>query len=74
MIREYVVLTGYLYSLSMAIFLFLNWIVCAANGGHLIITIGSERAIELMILSGMTSVSFYGLAIVIYRFIHSKLG
>jgi hypothetical protein len=73
MIKEYVILTGYLYSLSMAIFLFLTWIICAANDGRLIITIGSERTIELMILSCMTSVSFYGLAIVINRFIHSKL-
>ena len=72
MIREYVILTGYLYSASMALFLFLTWIICDANGGHLTIVIGSERTIELMLLSWLTVVSFVGLAIVINRFIHSK--
>ena len=72
MLREYVVLTGYLYSFSMALFLFLTWIICYANDGRLVITIGSESTFELMLLSWLTVVSFVGLGIFINRFIRSK--
>jgi hypothetical protein len=74
MIREYVILTGYLYSASMALFLFLNWIVCVAHGGSLIITIGDEWTIELMLLSWLTVVSFWGLVKVFKLYLDHKLG
>lgn len=70
MIREYVILTGYLYSAAMALFLFLTWIICYANDGRLVITIGNESSFELMILAWFTVLSFTGLFWVFKSFLN----
>ena len=74
MIKEFIELWGYVYSAAMALFLFLTWIICYANDGRLVITIGSESTFELMFLSWMTVVSFVGCAIFIKAYLYNKLG
>lgn len=61
MLKEFIELWGYVYSAAMALFLFLTWIICYANDGRLVITIGDESTIELMILAWFTVLSFTGL-------------
>lgn len=74
MLKEFIELWGYVYSAAMALFLFLTWIICYANDGRLVITIGAESTIELMLLSWFTVVSFAGLGIFIKAYLYNKLG